>query len=206
MPYRSTDSFVTLILPDQVRVPNPVDSDLSVHITALLPRQSVSLEIDDRNFMKIGKFYFNQYYIGVTENGIARIKAANFQTAESAIAVARLFATKNSSWRHSIKWAEVKIGASLEPVIPTTAAIFLVLLYLIATLLPEEYRLELAQKGIDLDSTFWLLVAAGILFIPNGFMTVVNRRVEGADRLKAGSFLFLTLFILFIGLIKLTAC
>jgi hypothetical protein len=198
---------MTLILPDQVRVSDPTPSDLTAHITAILPRQSISLAIDDRNFMKVGKFYFDKYYIGVAENGLAKIKAANLQDVEKAVAVACLFAARNPAWRQEIKWVDVKIGRSLEPVIPTTAAIVLVLFLIIIPVLPDSLREMFAQKGIDLNSaTLWIIGAAGILALPNGFLTMINRRIEGRDRFQAGSIFLITLFMLFIALIKLVAC
>jgi hypothetical protein len=121
--------------------------------------------------------------------------------------VACLFAARNPAWRQEIKWVDVKIGRSLEPVIPTTAAIVLVLFLIIIPVLPDSLREMFAQKGIDLNSaTLWIIGAAGILALPNGFLTMINRRIEGRDRFQAGSIFLITLFMLFIALIKLVAC
>ena len=157
--------------------------------------------------MTIGKFYFDKIYVGIVSNGEPTIKGRNFLKDDVAIQIATNYLTRTGTWRSLTEWDEVKIGRSLEPVIPTVAAIGLFVGCFIVAVSPGPVDRYLRILEVDRDELLLILLCtAAILAIPNGIATTINERVEGSERFKAGAFLALTFFMIFIGLIKIVAC
>lgn len=196
-----------LILPDKSIIVNPTVNDVANQVTQLASKKSLSIRVDDKNYVTVGKFYFNRLYIGVVSNGEPTLKGRHFLDDEVVIQIASHYLTGNDTWRSLTEWDEVKVGRSLEPVIPTTAAIGLLVASIIVALSPwslASYLQMMEVNQVELQLT--LLFSAAVLAIPNGIITAINRRIEGTERFKAGAVLVLTFFMMFVGLIKIIAC